>query len=82
MIAQVWRNTGSGFSNINAGLPGVYDSSVAWGDYDNDGRLDFLLTGNARDGALQPSPSVAEHRSDAEHAARRAPTGLAASVEH
>jgi hypothetical protein len=44
-VAQVWRNTGSGFTNINAGLPGVGDSSVAWGDYDNDGRLDILLTG-------------------------------------
>jgi hypothetical protein len=48
-IAQVWRNTGSGFANVTAtvapALPGVYHSSVAWGDYDNDGRLDFLLTG-------------------------------------
>ncbi len=45
-IAQVWRNTGSGFTNINAGLPGVQWSSVAWGDYDNDGWLDILLTGS------------------------------------
>src|SRR6185436_18616946 len=46
-ISQVWRNTGSGFSNVTAsvapGLAGVYIGSVAWGDYDNDGRLDFLL---------------------------------------
>ena len=28
-----------------AGLTGVYASSVAWGDYDNDGDLDILLTG-------------------------------------
>ena len=48
-VSQLWRNTGSGFSNVTAsvapGLPGVYFGSVAWGDYDNDGRLDFLLTG-------------------------------------
>jgi len=48
-VSQLWRNTGSGFTNVTAsvapGLPGVNDSSVAWGDYDNDGRLDFLLTG-------------------------------------
>jgi hypothetical protein len=47
--SQLWRNTGSGFSNVTAsvalGLPGVYRGSAAWGDYDNDGRLDFLLTG-------------------------------------
>ena len=48
---QLLRNTGSGFTNVTAslapGLPGVFNSTVAWGDYDNDGRLDFLLTGQA-----------------------------------
>jgi hypothetical protein len=45
-VSQLWRNTGSGFTNVPiSGLPGVDSSSVAWGDYDNDGRLDFLLTG-------------------------------------
>lgn len=44
-ICQIWRNTGNGFTNINAGLPGLFDGSAAWGDYDNDGRLDVLLTG-------------------------------------
>ena len=49
-IAQVWRNNGDNtFSNINAGLPGVARSSAAWGDYDNDGRLDILLTGTPDD---------------------------------
>jgi len=45
LVSQVWRNTGSGFSNINLSLPGVMLSSVAWADFDADGRLDFLLTG-------------------------------------
>ena len=45
-VAQVWRNLGNGtFTNVNAGLPGVLYSSVALGDYDNDGSLDILLTG-------------------------------------
>jgi hypothetical protein len=48
-IAQVWRNTGHGFVNINAGLPGISGinnhSAVAWGDYDHDGWLDIALAG-------------------------------------
>ncbi|EEF63146.1 FG-GAP repeat domain-containing protein [Pedosphaera parvula] len=45
-ICQIWRNLGNGtFTNINAGMPGVYLSSVAWGDFDNDGNLDILVTG-------------------------------------
>src|SRR4030095_3081643 len=46
----LWRNTGSGFSNVTdsvaPGLPRVYQGAVAWGDYDNDGRLDLLLAGS------------------------------------
>jgi hypothetical protein len=45
-ITQVWRNCGNGtFANINAGMPGFWYGSAAWGDYDGDGRLDLLLTG-------------------------------------
>jgi hypothetical protein len=45
-VTQVWRNTGNGFTNINAGLPGVSSGSIAWGDFDNDGRLDLLICGS------------------------------------
>ena len=45
-ISRIYRNQGGGvFADISAGLPGVYRSSAAWGDYDNDGRLDVLITG-------------------------------------
>jgi hypothetical protein len=47
-VSKVYRNDGaSGFLEIPAGLTGVYDGSVAWGDYDNDGDLDILLTGRS-----------------------------------
>src|SRR5258705_1433621 len=45
IVCDLWRNTGAGFTNTHAGLPPVYNGSVAWGDYNNDGRLDILIAG-------------------------------------
>ncbi|MDI7276155.1 MAG: FG-GAP-like repeat-containing protein, partial [Anaerolineae bacterium] len=44
-VAYVYRNDGGSFVNINAGLPGVNAGGIGWGDYDNDGDLDILLSG-------------------------------------
>ena len=45
-VSKVYRNDAGSFTDIYAVLTDVDDSAVAWGDYDNDGDLDILLTGN------------------------------------
>jgi hypothetical protein len=37
------------FNEIATSLPGLYDGSVEWGDYDNDGDLDIVLSGKSED---------------------------------
>ena len=64
-ISRLYHNNGDGtFTDINAGLPGVYDSSVAWGDYDNDGKLDFLLSGHTITGGSGPISRLYHNNGD------------------
>jgi hypothetical protein len=51
-ITRIYRNDGGVFTNIGADLPAVGNASVAWGDYDNDGRLDLLLAGDTGTGCV------------------------------
>ena len=44
------ENVGGSFGEVETAMPGLGFSSVDWGDYDNDGDLDILLSG----GALSP----------------------------
>jgi hypothetical protein len=45
-FAEIYRNDDGAFVAISSGITGVYNSSASWCDYDNDGDLDLLVTGN------------------------------------
>ncbi|MDO8586290.1 MAG: FG-GAP-like repeat-containing protein [Armatimonadota bacterium] len=44
-VGAIYRNNGGTFTDVGAGLTGVYFSRLAWSDYDNDGDLDLCMTG-------------------------------------
>jgi len=45
-ITKIYNNDNSSFTDIGAGLTGMKNGVVAWGDYDNDGDLDIITTGD------------------------------------
>lgn len=46
---RILSNTGGQFMSISVGIPGTRTGSVDWGDYDHDGDLDLLVTGETAD---------------------------------
>jgi hypothetical protein len=52
-LPKYYQNTGSSFSErTDIVLPGIYSGAVAFGDYDNDGDLDFFMAGTSENGAI------------------------------
>jgi hypothetical protein len=52
-VTKLYRNDNGTFTEVPITIPGVHYSSIAWGDYDNDGFLDIALSGHAN-----PNPPV------------------------
>ena len=53
-VSKIYHNNGDNTftEQTSISLIGVYYSSAAWGDYDNDGDLDILLTGYSNSGPV------------------------------
>jgi uncharacterized repeat protein (TIGR01451 family) len=81
-VAKVYRNDGGGFTDsgtVDDALPGVSTSSVAWGDYDNDGDLDILLTGTTNGAASGAVAKVYRNEECADLALAKAVTPASAA---
>jgi hypothetical protein len=79
-ITSIYQNNGDGtFTDIAAGLPGLPYCSVAWGDFDNDGRLDLVLSGLSSD-FQSALTSIYKGMSPLTNTPPAAPTGLAAAA--
>lgn len=51
-LTMILRNTGSGFEPVTvSGMVHLGGGDAAWGDYNNDGYLDFAIMGRQADGA-------------------------------
>ena len=62
-LTKIYHNKGDGtFEDSNIPLPGLWSSTVAWGDYDNDGDQDLLLTG--RDASSSPITKIYRNKGD------------------
>lgn len=44
-IAQLYQNTNGTFNEVPVPFAGVNESAAAWGDFDNDGDFDLILSG-------------------------------------
>lgn len=56
-LSKIYVNNLNGFSDINAGLTGIYDGISLWGDSDNDGKLDVLLSGGVLGDSSAQNPN-------------------------
>jgi alpha-tubulin suppressor-like RCC1 family protein len=72
---QLFRNLGNGtFTNVNVGFTNLYRGSVAWIDFEGDGKLDALVSGQTGPGV----PVIALYRNNGDGTFTSVSNGLPA----
>jgi len=51
-VTRLYRNDGGVFTSVAHPFPNCYLGAVAWGDFNNDGNVDVIITGVSETGAL------------------------------
>jgi len=75
-FTRIYHNIGAGvFDPINVSLPQLDNAAAAWGDFDNDGDLDLLLSGLA-DGTNGPVSVIEIYRNDGNNQFAKLNSGL------
>ena len=81
-IAKIYKNNGDNafIEQTSISLTDVYISSVAWGDYDNDGDLDILLTGSTP--GFSSNSKIYRNNSATANTAPQSPTNLTETTNY
>jgi Zn-dependent metalloprotease len=78
---RLYRNDGATFQRVFSGLPDLYLSTVAWGDYDKDGRLDVLAVGVDDTAGRVPAVGVFRNTASAANAPPQPPADPVATID-
>ncbi len=54
-ILKLYKNQNGAFTEVNTGIPGMQYCAISWGDYDNNGELDLLVSGYRGTGSFGAS---------------------------
>ncbi len=78
-ITKIFRNDGNNTftEDLTAVLPGIGSGIAAWGDYDKDGDLDIVLSGNSPDATIT---RIYRNDNGTVNNAPAAPAGISATV--